>query len=137
VFAYGKHVVGDYSNGNLYVMEDDVYLDGTLPIVRQRTTPHLADSMRKLFFSKLQIDMEFGVGLDGSGQGSDPKAMMQYSNDGGKSWTGWRLASIGKLGAYATRCIWRMLGSAYQRTFRIRITDPVKVRIISSDIEVS
>lgn len=136
-YAYGVHVVGDYDSGKLYALEDDHYLDAGLPILRQRTSPHVSADLKKVFHHKFQLDAEFGVGLDGTGQGTDPVVEYQYSNDGGFSWSNWRTGSLGKIGARMTRAIWRMLGSARDRVHRIRISDPVKVRIISTDIDVS
>lgn len=135
--AYGGPVVGDYLNGNLYKMREDHYTDGGLPILRQRTSPHVASDLERLFFSKFQVDCEFGVGLDGVGQGTDPVIQYQYSNDGGHSWSNWRDAYLGKVGQYTARAIWRMLGSGRDRVHRIRMSDPVPFRMIGCDMEVT
>ena len=74
-----------------------------------------------------EVEMEKGVGL-ATGQGSDPQVMLDWSNDGGRTFVPaqkWR--SMGKIGEYGGRSIrWDGLGSFYQRTMRLSISDPVK-----------
>jgi hypothetical protein len=136
-FAYGVHVVGDFNSGKLYALDPDYYYDGTLPLLRQRTSPHVAADLKRIYHHKFQVDCEFGVGLDGVGQGTDPVIEYQYSNDGGFNWSSWKRGSLGKIGAKLTRAIWRMLGSSRDRVHRVRISDPVKVRIIGTDVDMS
>jgi hypothetical protein len=45
-----------------------------------------------------------------TGQGSDPQAMLRWSNDGGLTWGNEHWASIGKMGKTHARVIWRRLG---------------------------
>ena len=71
---------------------------------------------------------EPGVGLV-SGQGDDPQAMLDYSNDYGKTWSNEDWVTIGALGEYANRAVWRRLGRARSRIKRVTITDPIKVVI--------
>jgi hypothetical protein len=78
--------------------------------------------------------METGVGLDGGVQGSDPKAMLQWSDDGGHSWSNERWAGVGKIGKAKKRVIWRRLGSSRDRVYRVMISDPVKVVLIGAEI---
>lgn len=135
-FAYSKHVVGDYSNGNLYELSSSVYSDDSAPITRMRTSPHIIiDDLNKVFYHKFQLDLETGTGLDGSGQGTDPQAILQFSDDGGHSWSNEKWASLGKIGERFTRAIWRRLGSARDRVFKVTITDPIKVTLIGAELE--
>lgn len=136
--AFGVNVVGDFSNGNLYQLDIDCYTDNTNPICRERRTPHFSDGdLNRLFISRFYLDMETGVGLDGTGQGTDPVAMLSWSGDGGHSWSNERWAKIGKIGARKARVFWNRLGSTRDRVFRVRITDPIKVTLISANIDVS
>lgn len=135
--SFGQHIVGDYQTGTLYMLENGCSTDNGLPIVRQRTSPHVAASNERLFFSKFEVICQVGVGLDGGVFGSDPEMQLQYSDDGGYTWSSWRVATMGKIGEFKARCIYRMLGSGRDRVFRVRVTDPVNVRILGADIEVS
>ena len=79
----------------------------------------------------LQVVFEQGTGLI-TGQGSDPQVMMQYSDDGGKTWSHEKWRSIGSIGRYKHRSIWRRLGQFRSRIFRWVIADPVKVVVLSA-----
>ena len=135
-FAYGQHFVGDYANGNLYTLDKTAYTDNGAPIIRERVTPHLGDDGVRVIWDYLQVEMQAGTGLDGVGQGSDPKIMMDYSHDAGYTWTPPRNASMGKAGAFLTRAIWRRMGFSRYVVVRIRVSDPVKVVFLGASIGV-
>lgn len=132
--AHGLNVVGDYENGKIYALDPDKYTDDGTAIVRMRTAPHLSKNLVRLFHNHFQLDLETGVGLDGTGQGTDPQAMLQWSDDGGHTWSNERMASMGAIGQRKTRVIWRRLGSSRDRVYRVSISDPVKVVLIGAEI---
>lgn len=131
MFVFGYHLVGDRRNGNIYKLSQDVYSDNGDEILRERTYTHLADEDKRIRYNRLQVDFETGVGLQ-SGQGSDPLVTLYFSNDGAKTWSSGYTQSIGRAGDYRKQVVFRRLGYTEQRTFRIRITDPVKIAIIGS-----
>lgn len=137
---YGIHMVGDYSNGKIYKFNDDYYTDDTDPITRMRTAPVITSELKRIFYNRFQLDMETGVGLDGGVQGSNPQIMLQFSDDGGHTWSSESWASAeqtaGAIGAYNTRVIWRRLGKSRNRVFRVKVTDPVKVAIAGAELDV-
>ncbi len=73
-----------------------------------------------------------------SGQGSDPKLMLQTSIDGGNSFGNYRELELGVRGKYATRVTARRLGRFGPKgiVFRLRISDPVARALVGTDIEV-
>jgi hypothetical protein len=131
-----SNIVGDWETGKLYRLDLDTFTDDGSPIARIRSCPHLSSDLKWQFFTALQIDMETGVGLD-SGQGSDPQAMLQYSDDGGFTWSNEVWAPMGKLGERKRRVRWRRLGKSRDRVFKVTITDPVKVVIVGASIQVT
>jgi hypothetical protein len=66
-----------------------------------------------------------------------PQAMLRWSNDGGSTWSREYWVTIGQLGKYRNRAIWRRLGTARDRIFEVSITDPVNAVIISSNLKLS
>jgi hypothetical protein len=134
-FAYETHVVGDYANGNLYNQNLSNYSENGAALVRQRVSPHISQDMHRIFYASLQLDIETGLGLDGSSQGKDPQAMLEWSNDGGHTWSNQFWTSVGKIGATKGRAIWRRLGHSRNRVFRFSISDPVKVVIMGAEVE--
>lgn len=126
-----KHIVGDATTGRLYSLDPQAATDAGQPIERMRVSAPIAAEDKRLIHNRLAIDFETGVGLL-AGQGEDPKAMLSWSDDGGRSWSGEYMGSIGKLGEYRYRAIWRRLGQARNRVYRLRITDPVRVTIMGA-----
>lgn len=135
VLFNGKHIVGDSQSGTLYELDLDTYKDGTDPIHRVLTWPHIkSPNNNRVFLSNLELSMELGTGLT-TGQGDDPKVALKISTDGGHTWGNERLASIGKKGEYTGKINWPMCGSGYDLTPQIIISDPVKVVITGAFAE--
>lgn len=132
--AYGTLIVGDYENGKIYQLDPDYYFDDTTPIVRERIAPHTSSGLKLVRHNSFQLDMETGVGLDGTGQGTDPVASIRWSDNGGHSWSNWHEADIGTIGNFGTRVIWRRLGVSRDRVYHVRITDPIKVVILGAEV---
>jgi len=86
--------------------------------------------------SLLYLDMETGVGLQ-TGQGSNPMIMLQSSKDNGRTWSAERWTSLGAVGTYLTRVLWRRFGSARDYVFKIRMSDPVKFVITDGAIKIA
>ncbi len=133
-FAFNTHVVGDYETGKVYALSSQYFTDNGDAIVRLRRTPHVSAGRKRVFYTNLELDIESGVGIDGSGQGSDPQAMLRFSNDGGHTWLSEKWVSIGKIGQTKLRARWERLGSARDRVFEVRISDPVRVAIVGAEL---
>jgi hypothetical protein len=131
MFAFGKHLVGDRRDGKIYEQSLDFYDDGGNPLARERIYTHLSDEGQRIRYNALEIGFETGVGLQ-SGQGSNPLVSLQLSKDGARTWTDWQTAEIGKVGEYGKKVEFRRFGVAEIMTFKIRVTDPVKVAITGS-----
>lgn len=125
-----KSYVTDYENGKLYRFEDGIYTDDGMPIARELITRHQSTGNYS-FLSKLWLEMEGGVGLL-TGQGSDPQLMMQYSKDGGHTWSSEIWVSFGEQGEYGARATFRRLGRGRDWLFKFRVTDPVKVVMLGA-----
>jgi hypothetical protein len=131
MFAFDAHLVGDRRNGNIYSLKMDVYSDAGDEIARERIYTHLSNEGERIRYNSLEIGFETGVGLQ-TGQGSDPVMNLHISKDGGRTWSGGLTGSIGKVGHYLKKVCFRRLGIAEQMTFKLRITEPVKVAIAGS-----
>lgn len=124
-YAFGKQLVGDRRNGNIYEMSLDSYDDNGDEIVSDRIYTHISDMGQRIRYNSLEIAMETGVG-NLTGDGQDPLISMQLSKNGARTWSNWFTARMGKIGQYLTKITFRRLGIAEQMTFRIRISAPVK-----------
>jgi hypothetical protein len=128
----GMTLVSDYDSGNIYKIDADAVTDNGAPIAREIVGKHYFQDFRRVSVSRLQLDMETGVG---PADGSEPQVMLQISKDNGRIWGTELWTSMGAIGKYATRVIWRRLGSARDWLFKVRITDPVKVVLTAASIE--
>lgn len=130
----GRTIVGDFENGKLYEVSNTTYTDDGATIRRMRRCPHLVTDFNQESFYKLQLAFQPGVGLN-LGQGDDPQAMLRWSNDGGETWSSDHWNSIGRIGKYRNRVIWRRLGIARDRIYEVSVSDPIKAVIVSAELE--
>ena len=135
-YAAGRMVLSDYASNQVYVMSDTQYTDNGTPILREVTTRHLLSNFNRVRTSLLYLDMETGVGLQ-NGQGSNPQIMLQSSKDNGHTWSAERWTTLGAVGSYLTRVLWRRFGSARDYVFKIRMSDPVKFVITDGAIKIA
>jgi len=131
-----EHLVGDSLSGNVYRLSLDVYTDNGDEIPRIRKTPVIQDTQKLMFFNELIVYMETGVGLT-TGQGSNPKLKLRWSNDSGHTWSSWREGTIGSIGEYGKRCKFNMLGMGRNRVWELYIADPVKVVLQGIELEIN
>jgi hypothetical protein len=62
----------------------------------------------------------------------NPQIMLQVSRDGGYTYGNEMWTTFGQVGQYLKRAEWRRLGVSRNYVFKFRITDPVKVVMISA-----
>jgi hypothetical protein len=128
-------IVGDYQSKLLYQMSRQFYVDYDTPLIALRRTPHLwsRENRKRLFHASLQIEFSPGVGLQ-TGQGSNPQAMLRWSDDGGATFGTQHWTTIGATGRYKNRALWRRLGHARDRVYEMSISDPVKRDIVGATL---
>jgi len=133
-FFGNVYLVGDYENGKIYQLNNEVYTDNGNTIRRLRRCPHLVSDLQRQYFAEMQIQFQPGVGLQ-TGQGDDPQSMLRWSSDGGSTWSNEHWVTIGKVGKYNNRAIWRRLGWARDRIYEVVISDPIKAVIVSANLK--
>jgi hypothetical protein len=138
----GLVLVGDYEDGSIYEIDKNNYTDNGQNTRRLRRAPHLVSDLQRQYFDELQIQFQPGVGLTGITTplnnevvGADPQAMLRWSNDGGSTWSSEHWTSIGLIGKYKNRAIWRRLGWARDRVFEVVVSDPINAVIISANLK--
>lgn len=129
-----KSLIADWETGLVYNLAPDTYTDNGVAIAREIIGRHFFKGDEEVTIDRLYVDMQTGVGLT-TGQGSAPQVMLQVSVDNGHTYGNELLASMGAMGKYGVRVVWRALGMALDWVFKIRITDPVKVVITYAAIE--
>lgn len=130
VKAYGKLLCGDAIDGRIGELVESVYTEYGDSVLRQAALSPMSNNGMKIFAGELEADFEAGVGLT-TGQGSNPVAMMEYSDDGGNNFKGPFKRFIGKIGEFGHETVWNRQGRfPNARTIRFSVTDPVKANLI-------
>lgn len=115
-FYAGVHYVGDRDNGKIYKLDDTNNTDDGVIVVRERTLPCVVND--RLIFDELTIHAQVGQMAD-----KKPLLLLDWSDDGGVTWSNDRVGHIGAMGQFKHRIIFRRLGQSRARVFRIRTTD--------------
>jgi hypothetical protein len=135
----GHIIVGDWRNANIYEFDVNTYSDpvGIQRWLRSwRALPSNTNTLKRTVQHSLQLDCAAGVGTN-VGQGSDPQVMLRWSDDGGYTWSSEHWMSMGKIGEYYRRVIWRRLGMTLKlrdRVYEISGTDPVSISIMGAEL---
>lgn len=131
VHAFGKHLVGA-TDGKIYTMDRATYTDAGTAITRTRIGPPIANENHINTFHEFTLDCE--VGTEASGAQS---LTLGWSNDGGQTWPGSSTISVGAAGNYTARAVWRRLGSARDRVFKVTTTDASPIAWINAYLEMT
>lgn len=157
VYSFDLDVYADHNRTQKWLRSWRALTTGTNTL--KRTAQH-----------SLQLDAETGVGLPGIAQvpgyiyltplnivGTfiingqvqivtsldsyvNPQVMLRWSDDGGHTWSNEHWRSMGPVGGYGTRVIWRRLGMTMKlrdRVYEISGTDPVKIAIVGAELQMS
>lgn len=135
-------IVGDFENGNIYALDLNIYEDNGVSqkwLRSWRPLPPNQNNLKRTAQHTLQLNCQSGVGLI-NGQGSDPQVMLRWSDDGGHTWSNEHWISMGKIGEYGYRAIWRRLGMTTKlrdRIYEVSGTDPTKLVIVGAELFLS
>ena len=69
--------------------------------------------------------------------GVNPQVMLRWSDDGGHTWSNEHWKSMGRIGAFGYRTIWRRLGMTLKlrdRVYEVSGTEPVKIAIMGAEL---
>lgn len=134
--AFGEVLIGDAYSGQVGFLDATVSTEFGNTVQMVMTAPPLHKDRKWLFVGSLELEIESGTGIN-SGQGSDPQIMIDYSKDGGRTFNDLqRFSTIGKIGAFLTRCRWLQFGAARQWVFRAIISDPIKRVVLSAHADI-
>lgn len=135
LFLGGQHLVGDYENGRLYVMDLETYTDNGAPKTWERAWSVIEAEGKWIRHDALEVMAEMGVGLDGSGQGTNPLILLDWSDDGCRTWSSAHELPLGQIGRFRNRAIKKRLGLSRNRVYRLRGSDPVKTALYGANLD--
>ena len=119
-------LTGDYATGNVYTLDLNTYQDNGGILRRERMAPYPSAENQWGFLEQAELGTQVGVGL-AAGQGSNPVTELQISRDGAQTWISAGFGTLGAMGGYLARTIWRRLGRTRMDRLVLRTiqTDPV------------
>lgn len=137
-FAYGRHVIGDYSNGNLYGYNLKTATDNGQRRRWLRSWLALPQSSEvSTRFDSLRIQMQTGIDVP---PGTNPQCVLRWSDDDGRNYPVTLFASVGPTGETAQRVLFRRLGSTKRneglnRMFELSSSDVFGVGLVGAELE--
>ena len=85
----GKVVIGSSQDASLHVLDDSSQTESGNPYLFLAQSAPLHAFPKGLIMDQLDVDIIPGVGLTGSNdEAANPKLMLDWSDDGGRTWTG-------------------------------------------------
>jgi hypothetical protein len=125
--GYNKVLCGDTVDGRIGQLDITIYSEYGENIIRRVATQPFQSNMNAILVPSIELTVESGVGNDDV---INPAMTMERSSDG-KTWSDPRSRSIGKIGDYKRRAIWRRNGRVGRfELFRFTLSDQVKPVII-------
>ena len=100
-------------------------IDATGPLIRQITTKTIRMDGNRFKVTRLEVEGRVGY----SALGRDAIITLQISRDGGNTWTEPKPRSMGDVGNYNVRAVWRQLGQAREATARLTWADAAEIPI--------
>ena len=130
VYAFGKHLVGDWGSGNIYDMSMSYYDDAGSLIRRVRRAPTISDELKRVYHSEMRIEFAAGLApqpplLDGNNAPRAPQVSLRWSDNAGETWGNEHWRGVGLSGEYGAFARWNRLGRSRRRVYEMVVTDPV------------
>jgi len=125
--AYGLILVGDSIDGRIGQCNLDIYSEYDEIIEREIAGRPFTNQGLPFSVPMIEVKMDAGVG---NANAVDPKMRMDRSKNG-KTWSGERVRSVGKIGNYDQRVVWRRNGRVFQNeTFRFKFAEKARAVIV-------
>jgi hypothetical protein len=120
--------VGDHSTGEIHEMSMDFKTDNSLDITRMRTAPHIAKDRDRIFYNRLDLDIE-------GGEITGPVFNLEISDDGGRTFRAPVSTTAVGTETYEQTVRWSRLGSARSRVFRVTSTEAMRHAWVSAYLD--
>lgn len=136
----GRLIAGDAFSGELYHMSPQFHDEGGDRLIMTVQAPPVEALPMPVTVNGAFLDVAPGQGrVGGSSHNSDPHVMMDYSDDGGRTWGPQRTAAMGQAGETNRRCQWNRLGMIRRngRTFRFSASADVTRAFFNAHLDVS
>jgi hypothetical protein len=124
----GFPIIGDATAGRLLAADPNLSTDMGVAVRRQVVLPPLYDVGKRVFCSRLEVEMEVGSAA------TPGDITLEWSDDGGVNYTGSRTMNAGSVGQTRKRVYTTRLGSFRNRVFRLTSHHAFTIYSIDCDI---
>jgi hypothetical protein len=131
-----KTLVGDRLSNRLGALSAEVFQEWGTDLISSVTSPAVPhpEGLDTLQHAYLELVFDQGVGAI-SGQGVDPKVMVQFSDDDGRTWSNEIWCSLGVRGDFKRSARINRLGQTFQgqgRVYKYSVSDPVRRTLVQA-----
>lgn len=135
VMFAGMVLVGSTTSNVIAKLDPAVYTELSETLRMECAFQPVYSEGARAYHERLEVLTERGVG-NTNAPGDDPEILLDFSDDGGRTFFSLPNRKIGKIGKYAQRCSWNALGSSDHRVYRLSVSDPVKLTIVDTQLTV-
>jgi hypothetical protein len=119
---------GDSLTGKTFNIVASLATDDGVAVLRSATMPPVWAGTHRAFINRLEIEMQVG------GAGSPGNVLLEWSDDGGITWSGSRTMSAGNVLETRKRVFTTRLGSFHQRVFRFSVHGHATFYAVDADV---
>lgn len=130
--AYGATIVGDAYSGRIGVFNLDRHTEYGEVIPVEIEMPSIQTDRDKTTLYSFELQCETGVGVAAD---PDPQVILQYSKDGGRTFSAELSRSLGRVGEYLTRPIWRLGVQFRQLQIRLQLPSVTKRYVVAAWVD--
>jgi hypothetical protein len=131
-------VFGDAYSAKFYVVDPTYHDENGDDLICTMESAPMHARPNRICVDRFHANFKTGVGLNSTDtHESAPKVGLQYSDDGGQSWSRERLASLGAQGQHQTRVVFDGLGATGRngRIWRLSSSAPVARAFLGAEVE--
>lgn len=130
-YLFGKVLVGDKTNGNIYELSSSVYQNNGEVMVRERVFRPISNQRKQLQLRKICFYVETGVGLGDD----DPQMMVSISTDAGRTYSNEVWLSLGQNGDYQSSVEFYRNIKFKDLVLKVRYTGNTRFSLLTSYLE--
>ncbi len=125
------NLLGDWENGKVYALKNDVFTDDGKPVYRERVIPFFPSEKKNISYARLELEMAVNSATD------KQTINMSWSDDYAKSWHKDMSQKLGVKDDDVKRVVWRRLGTGRQRTFRFSTLANCRCALIDCIVQIA
>jgi len=134
-----RWVIGDRDTGDLWILDDEYFKEGTTPLVMQITSGPTNDFPNKTAVPRADFDFVVGMGLTSGEEPieTDPVCLISWSDDGGATFGNPLIRELGGVAEHKQTVTVNRTGTTgrYGRVWKVQVPDPVYASLLRGTMD--